>query len=277
MRFKALSASLLMFFMLFGASSGAIGPLEPSSSATWLDYASGRLDGTRPVRKFARNSDIDLAASEDVWSAGGNMTYLTSASAVEIVGDSANDDAAGTHCRRVMIVGLNENWDEAQEQVSTNGLSASTATTTTFIRVYRAYCDLVGAYGNTNDGNLTVRVESAGSTQAYIAAGDGQTQGSHWTVPRNYTGYGLGVHLNVASGKTGSVVFYYRTNADDATTPNAWRVAASYTGLSGNADYTYWGMVPFPEKTDIRAVGSAAANDTDITLDYIVMLIRNQR
>ncbi len=274
MRKVFLIPSLLMLLFATG-----IGPLPPSSSGTYLDYAMGRFPGAVPVRKFAHNPDIDTVADEDIWEAGGTLTYLTSAASMEVISGSVNDIATtGSGCRRVRIYGLDGNFNLVDEQVATNGTSASTGTTQTFMRVYRAVCDLVGSYGSVNDGAITIRVAGAGSTQAYIAASQGQTEGGHYTIPAGYTGYGLDVHLNVASGKTATIFFEYRLDADNTASDfNSWRIASNYVGVSGGEDYTYWGMVPFPEKTDIRVVGDPAANDTDITVDYIILLVRNNR
>lgn len=254
-----------------------IGPMQPSSSITLWDAALGRVPGTISVHKFGRNNDIDTAATEHIWRAGGNLTFLTTAVTMEVISGDANDATAGTGCQEVTIYGLDQDWNLAEESMRTAGLSASTATTTTFIRLYRAVCSEVGAYGGANDGVLTIRVSSAGSTQLYIAAGEAQTEGTHYAVPAGYTAYGIDIHLSVASGKTASVEFKYRTEADNTTDFQAVRDIVNFVGVTGGADYAYWGMQAFPEKTDIWAVGTAAANGTDITVDYMLLLVRNNR
>lgn len=251
----------------------AFGPMQPSSSHTLIDIATGRVPGSIPVRKFAINRDH--SAAQEVWPVSGNMTYLTSPAAIELISSSVNDTAAGTHCQSVKIFGLDGNYDLIEDTIATNGTSASTATTQTYLRVYRAYCVEVGAYGNTNAGNITIRVSGAGSTQSYIVAGDGQSLTSHYTIPRGYTGYGMDVHSSVASNKYTDITFLYRVNATGSTP--AWRTAAAFEGVNAGNDYTYWGMVQFPEKTDIRAVSDPAAVNTGASVDYIILLVRNNR
>ncbi len=256
-----------------------IGQLQPTSSGSVIDYAVARFPGTIEVRKFGHNPDIDTAADEDIWEAGDTLTYLTTASAIEAISDSLNDiDTTGSGCRKIVISGLDGNWDIASEELAMNGTSATTASSTTFIRVNRAYCSEVGSYGAVNAGNITIRVSGAGSTQAYISAAEGQTEMSHYTVPRGYTAYLLDVHISVASGKTSTVTFHQRQGADNTSSSyTSDRIVSNFVGLSGAEDYRYNAVTSFPEKTDLWAEGDPAANDTDITFEYSMLLIRNNR
>lgn len=72
----------------------------------------GQVPGYRRVTALGNNPDVDTAAAEEVWAAGGLYPWLTGATALEIVSDSANDASAGTGAHTVVINGLDINYAE---------------------------------------------------------------------------------------------------------------------------------------------------------------------
>jgi hypothetical protein len=73
----------------------------------------GQVPGYRRVTAIGNNPDLDTATlPEDIWSGGGQYPWMTGATALEVVSDSANDAAAGTGARTVTINGLDINYAE---------------------------------------------------------------------------------------------------------------------------------------------------------------------
>ncbi len=141
-----------------------------------------------PVLKFGKNEDAAAADGEVlVWDVGTTYPYQTTAQALEIVSDSADDNGAGTGAQTVQVTGLDENWDIQTETVQMNGLTAVDLTGT-YIRVYRLALLTAGS-GGTNAGTITLRVDGGGSTLASMPAGDGASFLSLMPVPRGYEGF----------------------------------------------------------------------------------------
>ena len=211
------------------------------------------------VHKFGANYDVGTSI-EDIWSAGGVYSFPTTASQLEAISSSANDAAAGTGAQTIRVEGLDANFEEISEDITMNGLSATTATTASFIRVNRAYVLTTGTYGIGSDGDITVRIASAGATQALIqettadtiAWDYGQSEVGRYTVPAGKTAFVSRVTIIGESNKRTDFAMFQRQNADDVSTPfTARRVVATWSGVSGEDDFVWDAPVVFPEKTDI--------------------------
>lgn len=157
-----------------------------------LHRALGREPGVRSVRKFGYNGAVTSAGFEDIWAGGGNKSLPTTAMTMNVrAGGDATDTVAGVGARKVLISGLDENWDEATEVIDLAGASESAATTTTFIRVNRAYVTAVGTYNGSNADDIVIE-DSANDVRAVIPQGLGQTAQSHYAVPRYHRAVLLG-------------------------------------------------------------------------------------
>lgn len=242
------------------------------SSNFYLDVAEGKIPSLSIVSKFGINKAIGTT-EEDIWAPGGLLTYLTTAATVEVVSSDANDTAAGTGAREVTVFGLDENWNEASETIATAGTSASSATTTTFIRVYRVTVSEIGAYGGTNAGNLIVRVSGGGSTQGYILADKGQSQGVHYTIPRGHKAYIIAMHATIDTSKSVSFNIYKRGRANDISAPfSSWGVLFEGVGLEGSNPLNPAAPLFIDEYTDIRVAGSVVSGSAIGSFDYQLVL-----
>ncbi len=142
--------------------------------------------GTQPFvakqgyAKFGFNPDVDTGSlPEDVWSAGGTMTWPSSAAAASIVSSDAADAAAGTGAREIVLVGIDSSLNEIRETVALNGTTPVTSSAS-FLFVNSAYGQAVGS-GGVNAGTIDVSV--GGNLVKQIAPGDGQCQCSHFAAP----------------------------------------------------------------------------------------------
>lgn len=82
-------------------------------------------------------------------------------------GGNAADTAAGAGAREVTLIGLDASGNVVTEAIATNGISASSATTNSFIRLYRAYVSASGTYATAAAGSHTAAIvieNSAGGT-----------------------------------------------------------------------------------------------------------------
>lgn len=235
--------------------------------------------GNRPVAKtvykFGLNPDI-AGAAETVDYAGGTYAgWITAASAVRVkAGGNAADTAAGAGARKIIVSGLDQNWAEAQEEITLAGASASAATTTTFIRVYRAYITDVGAYGGLNTGAITVET-TGGTVVAYIQAGAGQTQFSGYTIPAGYTGWLGAAVINVDPANTARVSMWQRRNADTVAAPyTGARLVYRLENVSGYISDSLIAHIPFPAKTDVwwTAAKQTGGGNTSVSINFDIIL-----
>ena len=238
--------------------------------------AKGDVAGESLVHKFGRNSDIDLGTTpEDVWLAGGLMTWPTAAAVVSVTSASANDTGSpttNTGAHTLTIEGLDASFAPISETITLNGGFAVT-TTASFIRVNRAFVATTGTYHGSNEGLITGTI--GGSTMFTIGVGIGQTQIARYTVPAGFNAYILGGEISVDSGKTINIAFYQSPSADDVTQPygGAKRLLIARDGL---ADYHPVEM-PSPRKIDPKTdlwweVSSVSANNTSVTVDFYLSL-----
>lgn len=228
------------------------------------------------VSKFGSNPAVGTSV-EDVWFAGGAYTgWLTSADTVRVAaGGNANDTANGTGARSVRIEGLDANWDLVGETVATNGTSASSSTTSSFTRVFRAYVLDCGTYTGTNTGDISI--ETTGGIQvALIEADIGQTQLSMYTVPRLYTAHLACFTLEVETSNTVELRFFQRQNPDNVSAPfTGRRVIYRTLQFSGQFVRVYPSMPTFPGGTDLwwdaKKVSGGGNGLVDIGYDLILV------
>ena len=227
------------------------------------------------VHKFGKNTAIGTGFVE-VWD-GGTHTWPTAAAAVRVqAGGNAADDIAGAGARKIQIEGLDENWEEAEEVIELAGASQSSATTTTFIRVFRAYVSEVGTYHGSNTGAITIEDASA-NVHAYIEAGAGQTQMTQYTTPINTVSSMSRLAFTIDTGKTVDVRMYQNTNAND--------VSAGYTGAKrlihewvGLKDLVFRDRldanITFNGATDIWFEAKVSVGTASISIDYDLVIYK---
>ena len=242
-----------------------------------LTAAQGKIGKITAWDKFGYNTGIGTSA-EVIWEYGGSTYagHLTSASSLRIkAGGDAKDATGGTHARKIVIEGLDQNFAETSAEVVTNGASASSLTTTQFIRVHRVYVTDTGAYGNANEANMTIET-SGGDVVAVMGAGYGQTHMAIYTVPAGKTLYlSRAEAFADQTGREYVVKIYQRLDADDSTAPvSAARVMHIFTTSNPSAQtLNLNGATAFPAKTDIwvTGVGDSAGNGLAVSLQgYLV-------
>lgn len=233
------------------------------------------VGGQTVVQKFGRNPDVGTTAFEHIWFNGGGYNWLTGSSELRIqAGGDAADTAAGAGAREIQIEGLDENWDEATELVTTAGASASTETTTKFIRVNRAFVTAVGVYSGSNVDDIKVESVTGSLIVANIEAGLGQTQLGHFSVPNGKSAYLTRITAYYSSNKDGTIRCYRREGADVTTAPfGPDRVIYTWDEVSGEVGHQFDSYPCIPGKSDIYFVAQAnnQAASVDVSFDMIIV------
>ena len=235
--------------------------------------SAGLIGGVAIERKFGANPSLSTT-EQDIWFNGGLYPWPIAAETVRVkAGGDVNDTNGGTGAQTIRVIGLDENWAEATEDITLDGASASSATTTTFIRILRAYVLTCGTYSATNTGDISIENTSTLNVISNIQAGFGQTQLSMYTIPAGYRGYLERLFVNVSGNKPSSMFFWQRQNADDVTTPfTSKRILRPVYELQGPVEYKLNSLGPFPEKTDLWLSGVTVAGASSADVGYDIVL-----
>ena len=249
----------------------------------FFEISEGELPGWSVVHKYGRNPN-GANSTEDTVNDLGEMQFPTAASTMRIkAGGNAADDASGAGAREVTIQGVGASGEFISEAVATAGASASSSTTASFLRVFRAFVSASGTYattgtgtGGTNQGAITIENTAGDTDFIRIAANEGQTQYAGYTIPADKTGYLKSATITVDSTKVADVLFYTRADITNTTAPvAARRLKLYFDGVAG--------LLSFKPETPIR-LGSGmdtwwtfipTANGTECAVDYEIILNDN--
>lgn len=236
----------------------------------------GYIPGITPFFKFGENKDIDTATDpEDVITGGGSKLFPTAASTISIVSTSASDTDGGTGINKLIISGLDSNWDILTEEVTLAGLTP-VVSTNSFLRVDRMYATLSGS-AQESVGEI-IATHSEGDI-ADIKAGEAQSLIAAYPVPRDYTLLLTSFKAALTRKSSAAIAdVHFEINTFGS---NSWRVqqviGLNNTGTSSiqrTAEEIWFNV---PEKTDVRLrVHDVTANDTGIIGAFDGYLINNK-
>jgi hypothetical protein len=249
-----------------------LGKYEPFD----LQVARNQILDHKVIFKFGFNPDIN-GVEETIWDAGDIYAYPSAATVMKVSSGSTNDTAAGTGARTILVQGLDADYNEAQEIVTLNGQTAVN-TTTSFLRVTRAYVLTAGS-GGTAAGNIYVGVGTVttgvpATIYAQITLGENQTLMAIWTVPAGYTGYFD--HFNVATGTTNANQ-YITIRAVQRNFGGVFRTLIKQSiGSNGIADFVIKYPIEVQEKTDLEIRASSSGSNNLVSADFSVIYIRNR-
>ena len=228
-----------------------------------LQVVRNQIENHKTVFKFGFNPDIN-SAEETVWDVGGIYTYPSSAVAMTVTTDAATP--ANDNGVKVIVFGLDEDYNEVNQEVTLAG--AGTATTTqTFLRVFRAYVS--GSQAPTGNLNIT----NGATTYARITIGENQTLMALWTVPAGYTGFID--HVNIATGTTNANQ-YITAQLVQRTQGGVFRVMMKQTlGSGGVADFLIRYPISVSEKTDLEVRAESSGSNNLVSANFSVIYIKN--
>jgi len=199
-----------------------------------------------------------------VWFNGStSYVQMTSGTACEVVSSSANDTAAGTGARTIIVQGLNSSYVPFQETITLNGVTPVPLVNTSIVAVNRAWVATAGS-GLVNAGNVDVRTVSGSTVKTRIqvlAEAQGITQDFVYTTPASR--YGLLKRVRVyARTSTGDLWVYLKTtNSSGVTRVEAvGQHSLDVTGFnSGNITIDFGTGLYIAEKTLVTLVSDVSA------------------
>lgn len=230
----------------------------------------GNVAGHSMVSGAGYNPDIDAAASETIWGAGGTYAFPAAAATISVVSTSALDTSAGTGARTLTIEGLNSSYAAISETITLNGV-VPVVTTASFLRVNRAYTATAGS-GGSNAGTITGITVSTSLTMFGMVPAANTSQLGLYTVPAGYTAYLVQINLTGALATASAILqgqlwgrafgglFLIQDNYSCGTT-------------SSGTIVTYIAPLVFTEKSDLYFQGIASTNNTVASIRFDMMLI----
>ncbi len=247
-----------------------------------LEVRKGNVAGHAIEYKFGRNDAVSNGLFELISQLSGATAFRTTASTVRIkAGGDAADTAAGAGAREITVAGIADDLTETQEAIATAGASASSATSTSFWRVYRAWVSAFGARATTpaaNTGNVVIEDSGAVADMIMIVANEGQSQYGAYAVPTGKTGYLLNAHVTADASKAADFRVFTREGLNDVAAPFAAQRLQLYAdGVLGHADI-YDPPAPgivIPALTDIWFEAEGGGASTEVSCNFEILLVDN--
>jgi uncharacterized Zn-binding protein involved in type VI secretion len=239
-----------------------------------LQVARGQIQGHRNVTVFGFNPDVDTS-QVSVWPLPSLITFPAAALQMTVSSTSANDTAAGTGARTVVVQGLDANYNEVTETVTLNGQTAVTMSAS-LLRVNYAYVATAGsdnsAAGDIYIGTGTVTAGVPATTYDIIKFDYNNTTTGSYTVPANYTAYvSQGLFSSGQTGGSNQVQGRLLTRGT-----NNIRMTAALTSLNnGVANYVFEYPLAVPEKTTIEATAVGSSTNNSVSSMFIILLVKN--
>lgn len=191
--------------------------LETASRADTTDMARGLWPNVSGLRGFGERSSMGTTASgEDIWR-GTATTIPTPPSAGEqmtVVSTSANDAAAGTGTRTVLLDYIDASGDPQTEAITMNGTTGVDTVATDIRFVQKIYSTTVGSGGGVSAGVISIHKTGAASTiYSLIDAGGNMSLVPHRMVPAGKLLVITSWHCTESKDKR--VAFRLRATAED--------------------------------------------------------------
>jgi len=230
-----------------------------------LNVSRGKVRGASTIHKFGATPSQSTNTTATVWDKGDTFYPWSAFDTPGVL--VAAQVGLGDNGKVVTIVGLDENWDEIEEDFILSSTEIVTGTKI-FKRVFRGYVKA----GTSNVGQLNF---SRGGIQVLrIIAGLGQTLMAIYTVPNGYTGY---LYQGVCSAQagadaTGFMMVRYNTIGQ------AFRVGHTFevSGSGGEYFYKFAFPIEIPQHSDIDIRLTTRSNNGRYTAAFDMLLIKNE-
>ena len=196
-------------------------------------------------------------------------------------GGNAGDTAGGAGARSVRLWGLNASGDEVVEILATAGASASSLTTSSFIRLYQVDVYDSGTYGTqaagSHLGNITIENAAGTEDWAQIQLNgfpSGVTGIGSITVPRNHVGLVSSIQINVDQTKTTDVLILKREGILQSAAPyKPIQKVQEFIGVSRSITIHFEMPLKFQQLTDLGVLAKVSNGTGAVSVDLEVLML----
>lgn len=254
---------------------------ETFSKEWYIALAEGLVPGWDVVHRFG---SANVGTTYTPVCDGGffRTPQITGATQLRIkAGGNASDIGFGPGARKITLNGLDATGAEITETLTTNGASASSATTQSFIRLNEVFVSQSGTYATqtagSHVGNIVIENSAGTEDWATISSTDfprGQSQIGIYSIPTGKIGYIKEVFGTVDSNKTLNIGFFQRKNILETAPPyTAMRLITEMQGISGPFSFVITAPINgFTGPCDIGFMAKTPSGNGDLTVDFEVML-----
>ena len=227
-----------------------------------LSIAQGEVSGHSLQHKFGAVPAMSQNQSGTIWDINDTnypWSSFSSAGTLSVPAVNASDNG-----KSLVIEGLDGNYDLLSETITVSS-SGATATTNSFLRVYRAYL--------TSGTNVAViNIQKSSVNVARINVGKAQTLMAVYTVPADYTAYLTQGTSTCQVGADATVNMFVRYFGQ-----GSFRVEHSSEVSGDGGQYFYPFSVPLaiPEKSDIDIRATVRSNNARVTAAFDMILVKN--
>lgn len=240
--------------------------------------------GHQVIHKFGRNKAVSTTYVPV--SIGGiyRTPQVAGATKVRVKAGNINDTANGSGARSIYIEGIDSTGALASETLTTNGASAGTVSTNTYMRIYRAYVASSGTYATQSAGSHAgdIVIENNAGTEDWLIIDSvnfpkGQSEIGIYTVPAGYNAHVKNIYIHVEASKPATVLLYQRTNIMATAAPyDAARVVYAANGVDGSVSIERETLLgPFPEYTDIGFLARVTSTTASVSINFDIILDNN--
>lgn len=203
---------------------------------------------------IGRSSSVNNALV-DLWE-GPTPTYVfpTVGQQFSVVSTSANDTAAGTGARTVIIHALDSSYNPIDVTITLNGLTPVLTTQTNLFRINGFHVTSIGTVNGTAAGTISVTNTAGTTTYATILPGSNTAHQGIFTIPTGTNGY-----LNHWQASSGTATGTHFTRVQIRATmhsavlyPGVFLVVDEQGTLNNGENTNYPIPIRFPPQTDIK-------------------------
>jgi len=252
-------------------------------STYFVDVVSGNApSGAKVVHKFGRNDAVGTTFASVAMGGIWRTPQVAGATTLRVkAGGDVADTAAGAGARSIVLEGIDSTGAYATETLVTAGVSASASTSTSWLRIFRAYVGTSGTYSvvvaNSHADVITIE-NTAGTEDWVIIDANGvaraQSEIAAYTVPTGKTAYLMDIHYAVDTTKTTGIILFQRAGILRASAPyTAARELLVLSGIASSGTQTFEiPLGPFKEHTDIWVMANVSATTSEIGVGFEILL-----
>ncbi len=255
-------------------------------SALYITGGRFQYPGDEPqeVRYISGACSGDGVLTQDVWITDGVKIYPQFAGLAAIVSTSVLDSEQGAGARKVLVLGLNEDFKEIQELVLLDGVTP-VLTNSKWVRIFRLVIIDLGALERMQgDVTCTINGDVQEQILPHAQANDpvGTSLGTHFTIPAGKTGFITHWNVTQWNGEkqmgppgqpnTQESHLQIRIGNDASLFNPPWHTLDIHHSGTQGSFRPFFIPRQLPEKTDI-VVRARADNLVQLAASYEVILI----